>query len=415
MRHTWKFVVAFLFLYSCVLLAQQLEIHHINVGQGDATLIISPTGKTMLIDAGNTSYGTAVVSAYLSLLSITSLNYVVCSHYHADHLGGLDEVMNNLGVTNIGAVYDRGRDTPLPTSLAFRDYETVANATNNRHTVMLGETLDLGGGVTMKCLATNGEVINYGSVSGASGSENDLSLGWLLTYNGFQYFTGGDLGGETSPYADNETPLATQVGDVDVMKIDHHGSHFSTNQTFVNNLKPEVAIIEVGDNNSYNHPTQVVLDRLAAVNCFIYQTELGSGGTIPSGAGVVTNGNVIIKTLGTGYTVTYGSTVDSYPGDNTVIVEPEGDVIPAAFSLYQNFPNPFNLTTTIKFDLPEEKEIQLKVYDIFGKEVAELVNENKPAGRYKVEFNASSLASGIYYCSIHTGSFGDVKIMILVK
>lgn len=304
------------FLLSVIIFAQELQIHHINVGQGDATLIISPTGKKMLIDAGNTGQGTNVVRPYLSSLGINYLDFVVCSHYHADHLGGLDEVINGLGTSNIGAVYDRGRNAPLPTTVAFTEYEAAANATGRRYAIQLGQVIDLGGGVTMKCVATDGYVINYGRVANATSSENNLSIGFLLNYSSFQYFTGGDLGGESTYYADNETPLAPQVGDVDAFKINHHGSQYSTNQTFVNTLKPEVGIISVGT-NTYGHPAQVVLDRLANANCFMYLTQTGSGGTVPSGKGVVANNNIVVRTTGKSYTVTYGSTTHSYPGDGT--------------------------------------------------------------------------------------------------
>ena len=314
------------FLLTFGVLAQQLEIHHINVGQADATLIKSPTGVTMLIDGGNTGNGTNIIRPYLTSLGITSLNYVVCSHYHADHIGGLDEVINGMGVSNIGSVYDRGRDAPLPTTIAFTDYETAANSTGRRYKVALGQILDLGGGVTMKCVATDGEVLNYGVVPGATGSENDLSIGWLLNYNSFQYFTGGDLGGESTYYADNETPLAPQVGDVDAFKINHHGSQYSTNQTFVNTLKPEVGIIPVGI-NTYGHPTQVVLDRLAAANCYMYQIATGSGGTIPVGKGVIANNHVILRTSGTSYTVSYSTITHNYAGDGG-----SGDVTPPVIS-----------------------------------------------------------------------------------
>lgn len=308
------YVLSLVFLVTISLWAQELAIYHINVGQADATLIKSPTGVTMLIDGGNDGNGTSIILPYLSSLGITSLNYLVCSHYHADHLGGLDEVINSLGPANIGAVYDRGSDAPLPTTVAFNNYVAAANSTSRRYKVALGQTLDLGGGVTMQCLATDGEVYNYGVVPNSTGSENDLSVGWRLNYGTFQYFTGGDLGGETTYYADNETPLAPQVGNVDAFKINHHGSQYSTNQLFVNTLQPEVGIISVGT-NTYGHPTQTVIDRLVTANCYIYQTATGSGGTIPAGEGVIANNHVILRTSGSSFTVSYGATTNNYPGD----------------------------------------------------------------------------------------------------
>ncbi len=318
MKRCFVLVVILEFLFTFAVFAQQLEIHHINVGQADATLIKSPTGITVLIDGGNTGNGTNIIQPYLASLGITYLNYVICSHYHADHIGGLDEVINGMGASKIGSVYDRGRDAPLPTTVAFTDYETAANSTGRRYKVALGQVLDLGGGLTMKCVATDGEVINFGPVPNATNSENDLSVGWLVNYLSFQYFTGGDLGGNSTYSADNETPLANQVGNVDAFKINHHGSQYSTNQTFVNTLGAEVGIITVGT-NTFGHPTQVVLDRLAAANCFIYQTATGSGGTIPTGKGVVANNHVILKTSGSNYTISYGATTHTYSGDGRLI------------------------------------------------------------------------------------------------
>ena len=105
-------------------------------------------------------------------------------------------------------------------------------------------------------------------------------------------------------------------------------------------------------------------------------------------------------------------------------VESEGDV-PAAFILEQNYPNPFNPSTTIKFQVPNSSFVNLKVYDVLGNEVAILVNEEKPAGSYEVNFsaksgsasggNAYSLSSGIYFYKLQAGSFVETKKMILMK
>ena len=89
--------------------------------------------------------------------------------------------------------------------------------------------------------------------------------------------------------------------------------------------------------------------------------------------------------------------------------------IPTKFDLLQNYPNPFNPTTQIKFDIPKQGFVSLKVYDVLGKEVANLVNEVKAAGSYAVEFDGASLSSGIYYYRIESGSFVNVKKMVLIK
>ena len=89
--------------------------------------------------------------------------------------------------------------------------------------------------------------------------------------------------------------------------------------------------------------------------------------------------------------------------------------IPEIFSLSQNYPNPFNPVTMIKFALPKASFVTLKVYDMLGREVAELVNGTKSAGQYIVDFDASSLTSGIYFYRLETNGFVDVKRMVVLK
>lgn len=92
-----------------------------------------------------------------------------------------------------------------------------------------------------------------------------------------------------------------------------------------------------------------------------------------------------------------------------------GSGLPEKFSLQQNYPNPFNPVTNIKFNIIKSGIVKLKVYDILGREVAQLVNEYKPAGSYLVDFNASFLASGIYFYRLETEGFSEVKKMVLIK
>lgn len=90
-------------------------------------------------------------------------------------------------------------------------------------------------------------------------------------------------------------------------------------------------------------------------------------------------------------------------------------VIPTEFALFQNFPNPFNPSTLIKYQVPEKSFVSIKVYDLLGMELATLVNEDKSAGSYEVNFDASQLSSGFYIYSIKAGNFTSTKKMMLVK
>jgi len=109
---------------------------------------------------------------------------------------------------------------------------------------------------------------------------------------------------------------------------------------------------------------------------------------------------------------THGIYVDYGRGRN-----PESNITlkPSSYSLMQNYPNPFNPATTIRYSLPNDGLVQIKVYDISGKEVMSLVNENKTAGNYEVKFNGANLSSGIYFYRINAGEFVQTKRMVLVK
>ncbi len=119
-------------------------------------------------------------------------------------------------------------------------------------------------------------------------------------------------------------------------------------------------------------------------------------------------GNKWIGTNGGGLTV--------YREDGVIFdVERLSDVMPTSFKLYQNYPNPFNPTTTIEFDIPERTNVKLIICDILGREVEKLVDSELEPGRYKVNFNARDLSSGVYFYRLEAGKFIDVRKMILMK
>jgi len=93
------------------------------------------------------------------------------------------------------------------------------------------------------------------------------------------------------------------------------------------------------------------------------------------------------------------------------------DGLPEKFNLSQNYPNPFNPSTTIEFELPESSDIQIKIFDILGREVGILIDEQKPAGKYRIEFNISEyeLASGVYFYLLNTEKFNQIKKMVILR
>lgn len=381
---TWTLVlVAFLVFQPCMSHAG-LEIHILDVGQGDCTLIISPTGKTFLFDAGDNGKGTGVVVPYLQSLGLRALDYVACSHYHVDHIGGIDEVVNYLGIDSVKvAVLDRGWSY---TTLSYRDYE--AAVAPKRQTISDGQVIDLGGGATITCVTVNGN----GKLSppfNTQYDENDLCVGLLVRFGQFEFFVGGDLSGvNSSYYHDIESSVAPEVGDIDVYRVDHHGSASNSNATFVSTLLPEVSIISVGT-NSYGHPTQTVIDRLVNNGSYIYQTERGSGGTIPAGHGEIVNGHILIQVT-SGYYVVNGDVYDlGFAGADSVIV---GEVVA--------YPNPFDRFICLR--LASCYSDQVEIYSVDGRLLRILKPQPTDQAFQAVRWDGStewgsSVASGIYF------------------
>ncbi len=295
----------------------ELTIHIIDVGQGDCQLIVSPSGQTVLIDAGNNDKGYDVVYPYLDGLGITNLDYIVASHYHADHIGGLDEVVERLkGISNINyAVYDHGGAYD---SDSFDDYVQAMGA--KRTQIIPGEVIELGDGVTLRCIASGGKTVNGTFYSGTS-NENNLGVVLVLDYGDFQMHLGGDLEKTMEKAA---APLA---GDMDVYKVNHHGSNSSSVQEFLETIQPEVSTIPVGGGRRY-HPTDEVIERLMNIGSYIYQTEAEPGQPQPpAGYGEVAGGSFTIRTGGCTYTISGSNLLEkvletdgSHGGCNNAVV-----------------------------------------------------------------------------------------------
>jgi beta-lactamase superfamily II metal-dependent hydrolase len=222
-----------------------LTVVFVNVGQGDCTILRSPSGETLLIDAGDEGKGTAVVLPALQALGVTRLHGTVSSHYHADHLGGLDDVLNRLPVTT---AYDRGLAN-APNTSSYQSYAAAAGS--KRRELTAGAVIDLGAGVRVTTIAVNGKLIGGGSVdiSQSAQYENSASVALRVDYGRFSMWVGGDLTGGGNSTSDVETPAGARCGDVDVYQVNHHGSNTSTNQAFLNSIRPECAVFGVGPNS----------------------------------------------------------------------------------------------------------------------------------------------------------------------
>ena len=278
-----------------------------DVGQGDGVVIQAPDGVVHCIDAGPNGQGAATMLPLITSLQPTGYGYVVCSHYHSDHLGGLDTVLNALPFQ---VVLDRGNVSVGGTS-SFNSYVAAAGA--RRQAVAVGGVYALGGGATMTCIAANGSVAGGGFVNPAQAQEeNARSVVMRIDYGDFSMWLGGDLTGGGNGTANVEGPAAFACGDVDVYKLNHHGSNTSSSTTFLQVLDPELAVVSCGQGNPYGHPTTTVVNRLnqALAARALMSTTTGSASTV--GFGVT--GSLRIDTDGYRYraTAANGDFLDFY-------------------------------------------------------------------------------------------------------
>lgn len=235
-----------------------LEIHFIDVGQADSIYFKLPNGDHMLIDAGNNTDGPLVVD-YLNNHGVTKLDYLIGTHPHEDHIGGLDDVITTF---EIGNIYMPEYDSTTKT------YEDVLNAiaaknmdiTSAKAGVILFDTLL--NDITLKAVMLSPINENYSNT-------NNYSAVVKLIYGNTTYlFTGDAEDSAEEIIIDSDVDLKA-----DVLKLGHHGSSTSTSQAFLDLVDPDIAIISVGNDNNYGHPHIETIAKLTNKAIDLYRTD----------------------------------------------------------------------------------------------------------------------------------------------
>nr|WP_302966977.1 S-layer homology domain-containing protein [uncultured Romboutsia sp.] len=234
--------------------SQQLEVHHINVGQGESIYIELPDGSDILIDAGKSNYGNTVVNYLKGQEKDIDIEYLIATHPDADHVGGMQQVFKDLKVKNFIYPKDAPHDTKTwqnVLSLANAEGCTIKDSTS-------GTAFNIGG-TTMKFIQSTADYSD----------NNDDSVVTYLEYKDVNFMFTGDI------EADAEKDMVAQnlVPDVDFMSVPHHGSKGSSTEAFLAKAKPEHAIVSVGADNSYGHPTADALNRYNAIRSKVYRTD----------------------------------------------------------------------------------------------------------------------------------------------
>lgn len=264
----------------------------LDVGQGDGVVVQAPGGCVALIDGGPAGGG-AVVKSYLQSLGVSQVDFAIASHYHADHITGLIDAERGEGAAYVARVYDRAGSY---NSATYRSYATQFDG--RRFTVSQWDTFSLCGQVDFVVLAVRANGIS-------TSDENAQSILVKITFNRLHMLVGGDLTGAAA-YGNVESAVIPLIGnDVDVYKVHHHGSNYSSNTPFLNAMLPTVSLIPVGWNNTYGHPGVFTVQRLLDVGTVIWQTE------DPSTSSAL--GNIeLTSTDGLQYAVQQGDSVASY-------------------------------------------------------------------------------------------------------
>lgn len=292
----------------------ELKVHVLDVGpiEGDSILIISPTGKTVLIDAGDAGKGKVVLEA-LKRYKVERLDYFIATHPHPDHIGAADEVMNGI---KVGAVIDNGVDlsTPAPAPPAtkkgkgskpappppkkkakavnsfFDEYAAALKQSGAQYEkAEPGKKYDLGGGAILTVLAPNEPAFIKDQMKAGGNDTNANSIVLRLDYGDFSILFMGDAEAQTELRLLGKKDLDL---DAKVIKVAHHGSKYATTEDFLKRVHPEAAIISDGAWNRYGHPAQTVLDRLKAANVKLWRTDLQGEITITTkGRGDSSGGN----------------------------------------------------------------------------------------------------------------------------
>ena len=298
--NTWKYYVA---LPDVGKRGQgEMRIHFVDVGQGDATIIELPDGKTMLIDGGNGSgSATKSVLRYLNALRIDTLDYLVITHADSDHCGGIDTILK----------YKKARVAYLPPTRPEKDaqyaqaYAAVLKkgcerVYSSRELADLGRT-ETAYPYTLTFLLPYAETVD-GVIEGTltDVSDNECSSVIWLDYQGTSALFAADISSEQEQKLIRDDQLGflanrgVELSSTEILKVGHHGSASSTSTAFLEYLGTKTASISCGETNAYGHPSKEVIARLDNADVSTYRTDL-QGHTIVT---ISKNGAYKVKTLG---------------------------------------------------------------------------------------------------------------------
>ena len=236
--------------------SSNLKVHFIDVGQGDSILIECPNGSDILVDAGVPAEGPTVVN-YLKSQDISTLYAIVETHPHEDHIGGFSNVINTFTVKNVYAT------KATSTTKTYTNLQNLIKDKNLPVTnIAYGVTIPADTSVSMTFLSPTRA--SYSNL-------NDWSGVLKVQYKDVSFLLMGDA--STNVEEDLLNKCKDKLPST-VLKVGHHGSSTSTSSNFLDIVKPQYAVIEVGKDNSYGHPSVATLVRLSDAGAKVYRTDI---------------------------------------------------------------------------------------------------------------------------------------------
>ncbi len=244
-----------------------VSVHFIDVGQGDSILIKSKD-KNVLIDAGERNKGEEV-ALYLKENKVEKLDYIIATHPHSDHIGGLPYIIENFQVSEV--IVPEIIDEKVPTTQIYYEFlESVSKKGLLLTPARVGDKYDLGSSY-FEILSPKGN--DYDDL-------NDYSVVINLNHKNNNFLLCGDAETKVEKEMLNDKLLR----DVDVLKAGHHGSSSSSSNDFLEKIMPEYFVVMCGEGNSYNHPSEKTIEKFASYSKNIYRTDI--------------NGNIIFLSNG---------------------------------------------------------------------------------------------------------------------
>lgn len=253
MKRTTILILLIITLFCSCDKTPLLSIHVIDVGQGDSILIKTPSGKNILVDAGDED-SDYIVKNYLKKERIEKIDLIIATHPDSDHIGGLDNVIDSF---DIGIL-----SMPEKTSLETSYYNLLKSSKNKKldiEYIKKDDTLNIDNDISIKVL----------SPSQISSDTNTSSIVFYFKFKEMEFVFTGDS------ESDNETDILNtyDIENIEFLKVAHHGSKTSSSENFISKLRPDISVISCGYKNQYGHPHEQTLNTLIKNESKIFRTD----------------------------------------------------------------------------------------------------------------------------------------------